>query len=118
MRTGNGFPSTTSHLQHRLAEINADGVTATLCQSQGQVPGAAAYIERPFSRLSGGKSNDLALPPSMQTQALHVIDQVIALGDTGKQIRNPAGAFFSWDVIAHGPFQFSVKPISHQLPCT
>ena len=73
-------------VEHRLAEIHAGGVGAASRESEREVAGAAAQIERAVARFGLRQLDNPAFPETVQAEALEVVDQIVSPGDGGEEI--------------------------------
>ena len=72
--------------QHPFSEIQPGYLHAPPGQTQGEVTGATAEVQRVLARLRAGQLDQASLPMPVQAKALEIIDQVIARRDSGKEI--------------------------------
>ncbi len=84
------------HFQHLLAEIQAGHLNARPRQSKRKIAGAAADIQGAKASLRTGQPDQAPLPVSVQAEALHIIEQIIARRDGGKEGLYLRGALFAW----------------------
>jgi len=80
------------HFQHLGAEIQPGHLGAALGQRKGNIPGAAAQIQRGRSGGHPGQVRHLALPAPVQPETLEVIDEVVAAGNAREQVIDLRGA--------------------------
>ena len=84
-----------SDFQHRRAEIQSGDIRAAPRERQRKVAGATAQIERAIPGLNGGEFDDAAFPAPVQTEALHVVEQIVAPRDGGEKVVDLCGALFA-----------------------
>ena len=70
--------------QHLLVEIEPDSLHAAAGQTEGQITGTAADIERHVAWLRAHELEDTPFPIAVQAKALKIIDQVVAPRDNGE----------------------------------
>ena len=88
--------------KHGRAEIHRQHPGTGAVQGERDVTGAAADVERGLVRCDGGAADQLPFPAPMQSEALQVVDQVVA-GRYGVEQRFDAGgALFAQLEIAVG----------------
>ena len=85
--------------QHGFAEIDPRDVGARPGQRQRDIARAATDIQRRFAGLNCGQLDQPTLPPPMQTEALQIVDDVVAGCDRGKQVINPFRSRLAFDII-------------------
>src|SRR5262249_37085455 len=81
--------------EHGKSEIDSDDRTAGKTRAEKhQVPGATTQVEpsgRPFPAIDS-QSRRLRLPSPVKPEAHHVVDEVVALGETRKHLAHLRGA--------------------------
>jgi len=70
-----------------------------LGKGESEVAGAAAKVERVSARSGGGQFYDTAFPVSVQSEALEIIQQVIASRNPGEKIVDLCGALIARRII-------------------
>src|SRR5690606_24271130 len=79
---------------HRRDEIQADDARATICGKEREIAGAAGEIQDPIRWAGRSQTDHPSLPPSIETEREDDRDQVVAIGDGGKEtadVRRLAG---------------------------
>jgi len=69
------------------------------CQGEGEISCPAADIKRCLILKITGFFDDSPFPPSMESPALNVIDEIITARDAIKEIPDPIGSVFTRIVV-------------------
>ena len=80
-----------------MTEIEADSVGSGSGQSEGDIAGSAANVQRVVSGLEACLDDHLLLPKPVHSEALEVVDYIISRSDGGKQIPHFGGAICAGD---------------------
>jgi len=99
---GPGARAVGGHAQHGQAEIHGSDPEPGLTEEESDIAGAAAEIESPSVRHVLGPPQQKSLPTSVPTKTLHIVDQVVASRDCGKEVLYLAGMRRAGAVIAVG----------------
>ena len=83
---GRAFRSRNSHVQHGLAEIEPGHLRALSRQSQSDITCPAADIQSAVAGPYSRKFNQPPFPVTVQAEALQVVEQIIAAGDSSKKV--------------------------------
>jgi hypothetical protein len=81
--------------QHGGAEIQGGHLRAAPAESEGHVSRAAADIQGAVAGLDAGHFDQGAFPTAVQTQALQIVDEIVAGRDNGEKVFHLGGALFS-----------------------
>src|SRR5215471_8112216 len=80
------------HCQHRLTEIQPDGVSPTACQPPSDVTRPAADVEGLVTWTDRSELYQAVFPPPVQAKALQIVNEIVTGGDGRKQFVNPGSA--------------------------
>lgn len=89
-------------VEHGLAEVDAGDLGATPGQREGDVASATAKVERTLAFGGICEGDEAGFPVAMETEALEVVDEIIARGDGVEEVAHALGACFVVCKIAVG----------------
>ena len=99
---GNPAEAFRGDLEHRPAEIEPDDARPSARQRPSHIPRSATEVKRASARRTGNKPGETALPASVETETLDVVDQVVPAGDAGEE-RVDLGPPIAWlvELVGH-----------------